>query len=70
MRQGMGPEAACKAIVERIIRIKGPKAKDIQVAFIALNKRGETGGYAIQKGFSYAIRNATEERMVEVKSHY
>jgi N4-(beta-N-acetylglucosaminyl)-L-asparaginase len=70
MRQGMGPEAACKAVVERIIRIKGPKAKDIQVAFIALNKRGETGGYAIQKGFSYAIKNATEERMVEVKSHF
>ena len=68
MRQGRGPEAACKAVVERIIRIKGPKAKDIQVAFIALNKRGETGGYAIQKGFSYAIRNASEERMVEVKS--
>jgi N4-(beta-N-acetylglucosaminyl)-L-asparaginase len=70
MRQGMGPEAACKSVVERIIRIKGPKAKDIQVAFIALNKQGETGGYAIQKGFSYAIKNATEERMVEVKSHY
>ncbi len=35
-----------------------------------MNKQGETGGYAIQKGFSYAIRNATEERMVEVKSHY
>jgi N4-(beta-N-acetylglucosaminyl)-L-asparaginase len=68
MRQGMGPEAACKAVVERIIRIKGPKAKDIQVAFIALNKRGETGGYAIQKGFSYAIKNASEERMVAVKS--
>jgi len=70
MRQGMGPEAACKAVVERIIRIKGPKAKDIQVAFIALNKRGETGGYAIQKGFSYAIKNATEERMVGVKSYF
>jgi N4-(beta-N-acetylglucosaminyl)-L-asparaginase len=70
MRQGMGPEEACKAIVERIIRIKGEKAKDIQVAFIALNKRGETGGYAIQKGFSYAIKSDNEERMMAVKSHY
>lgn len=70
MRQGMGPEEACKAVVERIIRIKGAKAKDIQVAFIAVNKKGETGGYAIQKGFSYAIRNNDEERMVAVKSYY
>src|SRR3984957_9609958 len=31
MRQGMAPEDACKAAVERIARIKGEKAKDIQV---------------------------------------
>jgi len=68
MRQGLSPEQACKATVEKIIRIKGAKAKDIQVAFIALNKKGETGAYAIQKGFSYALKNGEEERMVEVKS--
>jgi N4-(beta-N-acetylglucosaminyl)-L-asparaginase len=68
MRQGLSPEQACKATVEKIIRIKGEKAKDIQVAFIALNKKGETGAYAIQKGFSYALKNGDEERMVEVKS--
>jgi N4-(beta-N-acetylglucosaminyl)-L-asparaginase len=70
MRQGMGPEDACKAVVERIIRIKGEKAKEIQVAFIALNKKGEQGGYAIQKGFSYALKSNTEERMVAVKSYF
>jgi N4-(beta-N-acetylglucosaminyl)-L-asparaginase len=68
MRQGLSPEQACKATVEKIMRIKGEKAKDIQVAFIALNKKGETGAYAIQKGFSYALKNGEEERMVEVKS--
>jgi N4-(beta-N-acetylglucosaminyl)-L-asparaginase len=68
MRQGLSPEQACKATVEKIIRIKGEKAKDIQVAFIALNKKGETGAYAIQKGFSYALKNGEEERMVQVKS--
>jgi len=68
MRQGLSPEQACKATVEKIVRIKGEKAKDIQVAFIALNKKGETGAYAIQKGFSYALKNGEEERMVEVKS--
>jgi N4-(beta-N-acetylglucosaminyl)-L-asparaginase len=70
MRQGLSPEQACKAAVEKVVRIKKEKAKDIQVAFIALNKKGETGGYAIQKGFSYAIKNNSEERMVEVKSYF
>jgi len=68
MRQGMSPEQACKAAVERIARIKKEKAREIQVAFIALNKKGEHGAYALQKGFSYAVKNNNEERMVEVKS--
>ncbi|MBV9986523.1 MAG: N(4)-(beta-N-acetylglucosaminyl)-L-asparaginase [Chitinophagaceae bacterium] len=55
MRQGLSPEAACKKAIERIVKIKGNKAKDIQVAFIAINKRGEHGAYAIQKGFNYAV---------------
>src|SRR6185437_13918578 len=70
MRQGLAPEAACKAAVEKIARIKGAKAKDIQVAFIAINKKGETGGYALQPGFSYAIKSNSEERMVIPKSHF
>jgi N4-(beta-N-acetylglucosaminyl)-L-asparaginase len=70
MRQGMSPEEACKAAVEKIARIKKEKAKDIQVAFIALNKKGQTGAYALQKGFTYALKNNNEERMVQVKSYF
>ena len=70
MRQGMSPGQACKAAVERIIRIKKEKAKEIQVAFIALNKKGETGAFAIQKGFSYAVKSNTEERMYDAKSYF
>lgn len=70
MRQGMSPEQACKAAVERIIRIKGDKAKEIQVAFLALNKKGETGSFAIQKGFSYALKSNKEEKMYSAKSWY
>jgi N4-(beta-N-acetylglucosaminyl)-L-asparaginase len=69
MRQGMSPEDACKAAVVRIARIKGEKAKDIQIGFIAINKKGETGGYALQKGFSYAVKNGTEEKLVAAKSY-
>ena len=70
MRQGMSPEQACKTAVEKIARIKGAKAKEIQVAFIAINKKGDTGGYALQPGFSYAIKSNSEERMIVSKSHF
>jgi len=70
MRQGLSPEQACKKAIERIVRIKRDKAKEIQVAFIALNKKGEAGAYAIQKGFSYAIRNKTSEKLIPGKSWF
>lgn len=68
MRQGLSPEAACKKIVERIVKIKGEKAKDIQVAFLALNKKGEVGAFAIHKGFSFALKNGKEEKLIPTKS--
>jgi N4-(beta-N-acetylglucosaminyl)-L-asparaginase len=70
MRQGMSPYDACKAAVERIIRIKGDGAKLIQVGFVALNKKGETGAYALQKGFSYAVKSNKEENLYQAKSHF
>ncbi|MBK7560414.1 MAG: N(4)-(beta-N-acetylglucosaminyl)-L-asparaginase [Chitinophagaceae bacterium] len=67
MRQGLSPEAACKKIIERIIKIKGAKAKDIQVAFLAVNKKGQVGAFAIHKGFSYAIKTNEIEKLVPSK---
>ncbi len=67
MRQGLSPELACKKAVERIIKIKKEKAKDIQVGFIALNKKGVIGSYAIQSGFTYAVKNNKEEKMYKSK---
>jgi N4-(beta-N-acetylglucosaminyl)-L-asparaginase len=59
MRQGMDPEIACKKAVERIIAAKGlEKSKEIQIGFIAIKKNGQFGGYALQKGFNYAVCNA------------
>lgn len=55
MRQGYHPEMACKKAVERILSSTPRNTKDIQVGFIALNKKGEYGGYALQKGFDFGI---------------
>ncbi len=70
MRQGLSPEDACKMAVERVAR-KNPEAyKNFQIGFIALNKKGEYGGYALQKGFSFAVRNGNEEMIYYAKSMY
>jgi len=52
MRQGFSPDEACKTAIERIIKKPGSDFKNFQVGYIALNKNGETGSHAIQRGFS------------------
>ena len=61
MRQGHSPEDACRAAVERILKRRPELAKDTQVGFLALNKRGDVGAWAIQKGFSYAVCDAKKQ---------
>jgi N4-(beta-N-acetylglucosaminyl)-L-asparaginase len=71
MRQGYPPEEACKEAVMRIIKKKPAKAKEIQVGFLALNKKGQYGAYAIQKGFSYAVCNEENRSLlIPGKSFY
>lgn len=50
MRQGKTPQQACEEAIGRIIK-KTPDYKDFQVGYIAVNKKGETGYYAIHDGF-------------------
>ncbi len=71
MRQGYSPEDACKEAVMRIIRKKPQTAKDIQVGFLAINKQGKYGAYAIQKGFSFAVCDKNDQSLlIKGKSHY
>ncbi len=64
MRQGLSPEEACKKAVERIIKKKPDTAKNIQVGFLAINKKGEYGAYAIQSGFSFAVCDANKQDLL------
>ncbi len=70
MRGGMTPEKACKEAVERIVKRGPEKSKSIQVGFVALNKKGEYGGYSLQPGFSYSVKSNTIENVFKAKSHY
>ncbi len=68
MRQGKSPEEACKAAVERIVRSNPEKARKVQVGFLALNKSGQFGAYALQKGFSYAVRNNSQDEVLRSRA--
>lgn len=69
MRFGYSPEEACKKAIERVMKRKGNDK--IQVGFLALNKNGEYGSYAITPDFEFAVY--TEEggsQLLKTKSVY
>ncbi len=66
MRQGYSPQSACEETVRRIAA-KYPY-KDFQVGFIAMNKAGETGTYAIHPGFEFAQCRGGEHSVVKSDS--
>ena len=55
MRQGKSPQEACEEAIGRIVNKPGKNYEDFQVAYIAVNKQGETGAYSIHEHFSYNI---------------
>jgi N4-(beta-N-acetylglucosaminyl)-L-asparaginase len=67
MRQGLSPEMACKKAVQRIVTRDPVKAKTLQVGFLALNKKGQYGAYAIQKGFVFSVKSGNENKIYESK---
>lgn len=52
MRQGFSPQEACEKAVKRIVSNNSQENK-FQVAYIAMNKKGEVGSYSIEPGFTY-----------------
>jgi len=71
MRQGNSPQQACELAVARIVKNQPEKSKEIQVGFLALNKNGEYGAFALQKGFTYAVQSEeVPNKLFEAKSYY
>lgn len=67
MRQGDSPETACRKAIDRIIKRDMQKAKTLQVGFLALNKKGQYGAYAVQKGFAFSVKSNGEEKIIPSK---
>jgi N4-(beta-N-acetylglucosaminyl)-L-asparaginase len=71
MRQGNSPQQACEMAVKRVVKNQPEKSKEIQVGFLAINKNGEYGAYALQKGFTYAVySNEVPNQIFQSKSYY
>ena len=67
MRNGMSPADACKEAVMRIIRKQS--YKDLQVGYLAVNKEGEYGAFAIQPGFVFALTTSQETKVIDAISY-
>lgn len=61
MRQGRSPAEACREAIERVVRKRPEASKSLQVCFLALNKHGEVGAFALHKGFVYAVCDAQRQ---------
>ncbi len=63
MRQGLSPNEACKEAVMRIV--KKQAYKNIQIGYIAINKQGEFGSFALQPGFQFVTNQnrVSKERL-------
>lgn len=69
MRQGYTAEEACRQAIQRVIKKNGEeKARQLQVGFIALRKDGSYGGCSVVKGFNYAVRSTSEEKVYDAKN--
>jgi N4-(beta-N-acetylglucosaminyl)-L-asparaginase len=66
MRNGMSPEKACEEAVRRTV-MKAKRPEDFQVAYIALNRAGETGSFSLHQGFARCEYRKGENRRIESK---
>ena len=65
MRQGKSPQQACEEAIGRIVRKPDSDFENFQVGYIAMNKNGETGSFAIHKGFTMTKYHEDENTIVQ-----
>lgn len=70
MRQGNSPEDACRLAVERILKKNPSRAREVQVGFLALNKKGTYGAWCLAEGFNFAIRDTSGNRLIDSRSTF
>ena len=67
MRQGATPQEACEEAIARIV--KNQNYKDMQIGYLAINKKGEHGAFAVHPGFNYALHQNGSNILLDSESH-
>jgi N4-(beta-N-acetylglucosaminyl)-L-asparaginase len=70
MRGGLSPEEACKKAIGRLVSKRANKLEEMQVCFLAIDRKGSFGGYSLRPGFTYSVRNRHEEKIYKSKSWF
>ena len=66
MRQGASPQEACEEGIARIV--KNQNYNDMQIGYLAINKKGDHGAYAVHAGFDYALYQNGVNKMINAVS--
>jgi N4-(beta-N-acetylglucosaminyl)-L-asparaginase len=66
IRQGKHPQKACEIAVKRIVKKYG---SDNQMAFVALDKKGNYGAFSVQPNFDFALCIDGESQKVKATHH-
>ena len=67
MRQGASPQEACEEGIARIVKTQN--YKEMQIGYLAINKKGEHGAYAVHPSFNYALYQKGENRIIDALSY-
>lgn len=71
MRQGRSPAQACREAIDRVVHKRPEASKTLQVCFLAMNKDGEVGAFALHRGFVYAVCDAgRQDALLDSQSVY
>jgi len=67
MRSGLAPQEACQLAVEHIRRHTPNDPTNIQAGLLALDEKGDFGGFALQRGFNYVVALPDREQEPNVR---
>lgn len=64
MRDGLSPQEACAFAIKRIYKTAKTN-RDVQIGYLAIDKKGEVGAYSLYDGFTYAVTTDNESKIVK-----
>lgn len=67
MRNGMTAQEACEEAIMRIVRKQD--YENFQIGYLAIDKNGNHGAYAIHPGFNYALAYDGKNELIDAKSY-